>query len=92
MAAWGVDAFKVDGCNANVTHMKQLYPTLGAALNASGRPMGKSRKQASDLSLERCKRIRSYIFQVGRCLRFAGLFFGRMLVINVCILRGCCLC
>ena len=39
MAEWGVDAFKVDGCNANVTHMKQLYPALGAALNTSGRPM-----------------------------------------------------
>ena len=39
MAEWGVDAFKVDGCNANVSHMKQTYPELGAALNQSGRPM-----------------------------------------------------
>ena len=39
MAEWGVDAFKVDGCNANVSHMKQTYPALGAALNQSGRPM-----------------------------------------------------
>ena len=35
MAEWGVDAFKVDGCNANVSHMKQTYPALGAALNSS---------------------------------------------------------
>ena len=39
MAEWGVDAFKVDGCNSNFSNMKHTYPQLGAALNRSGRPM-----------------------------------------------------
>ena len=39
MADRGVDAFKVDGCNANISDMKVTYPALGAALNATGRPM-----------------------------------------------------
>ena len=37
MEAWGIDAFKVDGCNANVSDMKRTYPALGAALNKTGR-------------------------------------------------------
>ena len=39
LAAWGVDAFKVDGCYANGTGMDVAYPALGRALNATGRPM-----------------------------------------------------
>eukprot|EP00656_Telonema_subtile_P036006 TRINITY_DN3997_c0_g1_i1.p1 TRINITY_DN3997_c0_g1~~TRINITY_DN3997_c0_g1_i1.p1 ORF type:complete len:399 (-),score=70.22 TRINITY_DN3997_c0_g1_i1:134-1330(-) len=39
LADWGVDAFKVDGCNANVSSMAASYPALGRALNATGRPM-----------------------------------------------------
>jgi hypothetical protein len=39
LAEWGVDAFKVDGCNADVDTMHDSYPALGRALNATGRPM-----------------------------------------------------
>jgi hypothetical protein len=39
MADWGVDAFKVDGCNADTSQMHQTYPQLGRALNATKRPM-----------------------------------------------------
>lgn len=39
MAEWGVDAYKVDGCNADVNAMSTAYPLLGRALNDTGRPM-----------------------------------------------------
>ena len=39
LASWGVDAFKVDGCNADVQDMHNTYPALGAALNRTGRPI-----------------------------------------------------
>ena len=39
LAEWGVDAFKVDGCNADVHEMDITYPALGRALNRTGRPM-----------------------------------------------------
>ena len=39
LAAWGVDAFKVDGCNADVKKMNHTYVALGRALNRTGRPM-----------------------------------------------------
>ena len=39
MAGWGIDAFKVDGCNAAPGDMKETYPALGRALNKTGRPM-----------------------------------------------------
>eukprot|EP00040_Diaphanoeca_grandis_P005484 m.33018 g.33018 ORF g.33018 m.33018 type:complete len:559 (-) comp16742_c0_seq1:85-1761(-) len=39
LASWGVDAFKVDGCNADPLTMDATYPALGKALNATGRKM-----------------------------------------------------
>jgi hypothetical protein len=38
MASWGVDYLKVDGCGDASTYAKG-YPTMGAALEASGRPI-----------------------------------------------------
>lgn len=39
LAAWGVDAYKVDGCNADTHQMNAAYPALGRALNRTGRPI-----------------------------------------------------
>lgn len=36
---WKIDSLKVDGCYADVKEMKKLYTDLGAALNATGRPI-----------------------------------------------------
>lgn len=35
-ASWGVDSLKVDGCYANSSDYKILYPKLGQALNSTG--------------------------------------------------------
>jgi hypothetical protein len=39
LAAAGIDSLKIDGCNADPATMNITYPKLGAALNASGRPI-----------------------------------------------------
>eukprot|EP00051_Salpingoeca_urceolata_P007759 m.100284 g.100284 ORF g.100284 m.100284 type:complete len:477 (+) comp15387_c0_seq2:134-1564(+) len=39
LAEFGIDAFKVDGCHADVKDMAEAYPALGRALNATGRPI-----------------------------------------------------
>ena len=41
-AAWGVDYLKVDGCNSNYSYYATGYPKMGAALEASGRPIAYS--------------------------------------------------
>ena len=38
-ADWGIDSLKLDGCNVDVADMSTLYPEMGAALNATGRPI-----------------------------------------------------
>ncbi|CAL8467558.1 g7096 [Coccomyxa elongata] len=38
-ADWGVDYLKVDGCYADPDSYNKTYPALGAALNATGRPI-----------------------------------------------------
>lgn len=39
LADAGIDSLKVDGCNADPAVMNITYPKLGAALNATGRPI-----------------------------------------------------
>ncbi|XP_037506241.1 alpha-N-acetylgalactosaminidase isoform X1 [Rhipicephalus sanguineus] len=38
-AEWNVDMVKMDGCFANITEYKKLYPEFGNAINKTGRPM-----------------------------------------------------
>jgi len=38
-ASWGVDSLKLDGCYMNTSMFSTLYPEMGAALNATGRPI-----------------------------------------------------
>eukprot|EP01083_Nonionella_stella_P016196 45299_1 len=38
-ASWDIDMIKVDGCNANVPDMWQMYPAFGEALNKTSRPI-----------------------------------------------------
>ena len=38
-AEWGVDYVKTDGCHIAPEQLRLNYETLGAALNATGRPM-----------------------------------------------------
>ncbi|XP_071847406.1 alpha-N-acetylgalactosaminidase-like isoform X2 [Apostichopus japonicus] len=38
-AEWGIDMFKMDGCNVDISLMKKGYPEMGQYLNATGRPI-----------------------------------------------------
>uniref|UniRef100_A0A131YVT3 Alpha-galactosidase n=1 Tax=Rhipicephalus appendiculatus TaxID=34631 RepID=A0A131YVT3_RHIAP len=38
-AEWDVDMVKMDGCFANITEYRTLYPDFGDAINKTGRPM-----------------------------------------------------
>ncbi|KAH8041523.1 hypothetical protein HPB51_016968 [Rhipicephalus microplus] len=38
-AEWDVDMVKMDGCFANITEYRKLYPDFGDAINKTGRPM-----------------------------------------------------